>query len=345
MNEKYITILSNLIPILIFIGLVVSLYDRNKKIKRIKEIIKNEPVKYNYSYKNITVFSDSNSIYGRIIIALIGVLLCIMLLLFLLKIKSFYIISVFLILLYLELIELSPYHIRIEEGNLYYRHLVNTLNKTIIIPIEVIDNISYTDYSKREKNLSIYINLDLLININLSLVKNSNDIIYELYSYIKYRNKNKSVNYIIENKNIKIGLSYGYIFIFLELLIFEFVIIYSLFNGYQDIITVLCAIILPVIAKLLFPYKIWCENDILKYKHFWYTRNKEININIYQIDSISMTTEKKQRRYFTFYMHKLVIRYKYDLYVVPLYFKNIVDAVKMINYIKNKKEWNNNKKS
>ena len=339
MNEKYITILSNLIPIFIFLGLVASLYDRNKKIKKIKEIIKNEPVKYNYSYKNITIYSDSNSIYCRIIIALIGVLLCIMILLFFLKIKSYYIISVFVILLYLELIELSPYHIRIEEGNLYYRHLVNTLNKTIIIPIEIIDNISYTDYSKREKNLSININFDLLININLSLVKNSNDIIYELYSYIKYRKKNKSVNYTIENKNIKIGLSYGYIFIFLELLIFEFVTIYSMFNGYQDIITILCASILPVIATLIFPYKIWCENDILKYKHFWYTQNKEISINIYQIDSISIITEK--RRYDTFYIHKLVIKYKYDLYVVPLYFKNIVDAVKLINYIKNKKEWNN----
>ncbi len=66
MDEKYITILSNLIPILIFIGLISSLYDRNKKIKRIKEIIKNEPVKYNYNSKNINIFSDSNSIYNRI---------------------------------------------------------------------------------------------------------------------------------------------------------------------------------------------------------------------------------------------------------------------------------------
>lgn len=345
MDEKYITILSNLIPILIFIGLISSLYDRNKKIKRIKEIIKNEPVKYNYNSNNINIFSDSNSIYSRIIIVLIGVLLGIMLLLFLLKIKSFYIISVFVILLYLELIELSPYHIRIEEGNLYYRHLVNTLNKTIIIPIEVIENVSYTDYSKREKNLLLYINLDLLININLALVNNSNDIIYELHSYIKYRKKNENVNYINENKNVQIRLSYGYIFIILELLIFELAIIYSLFNGYHDIITILCAILLPTIAIFIFPYKICCENDILKFKHFWYTRNKETNINIYQIDSISMITEKKHFRYSIFYTHKLVIRHKYDLDIVPLYFKNIADAVKMINYIKTKKEWNDNKRS
>jgi len=66
-----------------------------------------------------------------------------------------------------------------------------------------------------------------------------------------------------------------------------------------------------------------------------YTQNKEINI--YQIDSISLTTEKK-RIYSHFYMHKLLIRYKYDLYKVPLHFKNIVDAVKLINYIKIKKE-------
>lgn len=135
-------------------------------------------------------------------------------------------------ILFLLLMIFFPYYIEIKNGKLYYRHLINTLNQTITIPIGKIDRVTYWEETSIKKILSLCINDTFNININVLFISNYNQMIDILDNYMENREKNINQNHIrynesnnITNKNfgdkIKVRTSNDYILLMVLLMVIE----------------------------------------------------------------------------------------------------------------------------
>lgn len=338
MYKNFIPTLTNMIPFLIVLGLLSSLNNTNTKLKKLLKTIEQEPIKYNNYPKYLSIQTTSKDIYSYVIKRLIAISLGAMIIFFILKNQNYYLFSVLAIFLYLLLIEYTPYYITIKEGKLCYKHLINTLNRTIEIPIGKIENISFFEYTEKEKFLLLYINSDTLIDINLSLVANYADIIEELDKYMCYR-KNIDNRQINNKERIKIRNNFiSFLIIVANFFIYEIVGIYSLFHGYHDIVTKAITVLFPILTVIIYPYKIKYQNKTIQYKHFVFTFNKTKTIELDKIDSISIYRELTSTFQITVYRYWLIIITQDKQIKVPLAFKNKSDVLRLVNCVNNNKK-------
>lgn len=289
MNEANImhTILINSLFVVIAIGFVAYIIEKKTRIKILTDEIEAEPIKYTSTTFNCSSYSEE--FIGRLILlALIGVIISVPVLYFMNN-PYYGIMSLIIIILFLALINFSPYYITIENGKIYYRHLIDTLNKTIVIPLAKVDRITYWEETVIKKVLSLNINEGICIDINVLLMSNYEEIYTALNQYIenrdnvvipdniryKYSYSNNKDSYIPKyNGRIKVKRSSDYILLMILLISIESVTVFSFLFGYHDIITIIAMVIIPLIMLKLIPYKICFYNDRIEYRHILHTHGK-----------------------------------------------------------------------
>lgn len=346
------TILVNSIFVVIAIGFIAYIIEKKARIKRLIAEIEAEPIKYNSHSFNCC--SISNEFIGRLILlGLIGVIISVPILYFMNN--SYYgMMSLIIIILFLALINFLPYYITIENDKIYYRHLINTLNKTITIPLSKLERITYWEEPSIKKILSLNINDFTSIDINVLLMSNYEEIADSINNYIENREKVVNPNtirynykekstYITElDKRIKVKTSNDYILLMIVLMAIESVTVFSFFDGYHDIITIISIIVIPLIMLKLLPYKIYFYGDRIEYKHMIHTRNRIETIfsnDISHIDIVSkissFTTYNNHHRNRTRLKHYTLNIYKKDKNIISLnlLYENMGDVKQIADII------------
>ncbi len=313
----------------IVIGFIAYIIEKKYKIKKLIAEIEAEPIKYNSTTFNCS--SVSNELIGRLILlGLIGVIISVPILYFMNN--SYYgVMSLIIIILFLALINFSPYYMIIENEKIYYRHLIDTLNKTIIIPLSKLERVTYCEETTMKKILSLNINEFICIDVNVVIMTNYEEIMNALNSYIERREKAVSSNiirynceekskYITESDNrIKVKRSNDYILLMIVLIAIEITTIFSFFFGYHDIITIIAIIIIPLIMLKLIPYKIYFYGDRIEYKHIIHTHNKIETIFTNDISHIEIVSPISN---FTIYNDNHRNRTRVKHYILNIYKRN-----------------------
>ncbi len=346
------TILVNSMFIVIVIGFIAYIIEKKARIKRLIAEIEAEPIKYNSHSFNCC--SVSNEFIGKLILlGLIGVIISVPILYFMNN--SYYgMMSLIIIILFLALINFSPNYIIIENEKIYYRHLINTLNETITIPLSKLERITYWEETSIKKTLSLNINDFTCIDINVLLMSNYEEIADAINNYIENREKVVNPNIIRYNykekstyitkldKKIKVKTSTDYILLMIVLMAIEGVTVFSFFVGYHDIITVIAIIVIPLIMLKLLPYKIYFYGDRIEYKHMFHTRNRIETIftnDISHIDIVSklssFTTYNNHHRNRTKVKYYTLNIYKKDKDIISLnlLYENMGDVKQIVDII------------
>lgn len=354
------TILINTLFVVIIIGFIAYIIEKRIRIKKLMSEIQAEPFKYENSV-DYEYCSISNSILGKVIlIALIGVIVSVPIL-YLMNNLYYGMMSLIIIILFLALINFSPYYVEIKNGNLYYRHLIDTLNQTITVPISKIEHITYWEETSLKKILSLCINNAFSIDINVLLISNYEQMIDILDNYIKNREKIIVQNHIRYNEGeniksdnttngnfrdkIKVRTSNDCILLIVLFMAIEIATIFSFFMGYHDIVTIAIIIVIPLFMLKLFPYKIVFYGDRIEYKHIIHTRNrteviyvKDIgNIDIVE-ETLSYTSYNNHHRHRTKVRHYRLNIYKKDTDIISfkLLYENMGDVKQMADIINSK---------
>lgn len=294
-------ILVNSMFVVITIGFIAYIIEKKVRIRKLIAEIEAEPIKYNSTSFNCS--SVSNKFIGiLILIGLIGVIISVPILYFMNN--SYYgMMSLIIMILFLALINFSPYDITIKDEKIYYRHLIDTLNQTITIPLSKLERITYWEETSIKKILSLNINDFICIEINVLLMYNYEEIIDALNKYIENREKVVTQNtirydckekseYTAElDKRIKVKTSNDYILLIILLIVIESVTIFSFFVGYHDRATIIATVVIPLIMLKLLPYKIYFYGDRIEYKHLIHTHNTIETIFTNDISHIEITTK------------------------------------------------------
>lgn len=346
------TILVNSMFIVIVIGFIAYIIEKKARIKRLIAEIEAEPIKYNSHSFNCC--SVSNEFIGKLILlGLIGVIISVPILYFMNN--SYYgMMSLIIIILFLALINFSPHYIIIKNEKIYYRHLINTLNKNIIIPLSKLERITYWEETSIKKILSLNINDFICIDINVLLMSNYEEIVNAINGYIKNREKivfPNAIRYNCEEKStytteldnrIKVKTSNDYILIMIVLMAIESSTIFSFFVGYHDIITIIAILIIPFIMLKLIPYRIYFYGNRIEYKHIIHTHNRIETIFTNDISNIeivsiisSFTTYNNHHRNRTRAKHYTLNIYTRDKNIITLnlLYENMGDVKSIVDII------------
>lgn len=307
------TILINFMFVVIAIGFIAYIIEKKIRIKRLIAEIEAEPIKYNSN--SFSCCSVSNEFISRLILlCLVGVIISVPILYFMNN-PYYGMMSLIIIILFLALINFSPYYITIRNNKIYYRHLVDTLNETITIPLSKLEGITYWEETSLKKVLSLNINDFTCIDINVLLMSNYEEIANAINKYIanrekvgnpntiRYNYKEESTHITELDKRIKVKTSNDYILLMIVLMAIEGVTVFSFFAGYHDIITITAIIVIPLIMLKLLPYKIYFYGDRIEYKHIIHTRNrietiflKDISYSEIVTKTLSATTYNNHHR-------------------------------------------------
>ena len=317
--------------VVIVIGFIAYIMEKKSKIKRLIAEIEAEPLKYTSNTFNCS--SISNELIGRLILLmLIGAIISVPILYFMNN--SYYgMMSLIIIILFLALINFSPHYIIIENEKIYYRHLINTLNKTITIPLSRLERITYWEESTIKKILSLNINDFIYIDINIFLMSNYEEIVNSINSYIKNREKivfPNAIRYNCEEKNIytttteldsriKVKTSNDYILLIIVLMAIESFIIFNFFFIYHDTLTIIAMLIIPLIMLKLVPYRIYFYGDRIEYKHIIHTKNRIEIIFTNDISNIEIVSKISS---FTRYNNRHRNRIRVKHYTLNIYKRN-----------------------
>lgn len=340
------TFFINLMFAVIIVGFIAYIIEKRVRIKKVVNAIQAEPEKYSYNI-NYSICSNSNNFLGKIILlVLIGIIIITPILYFMNN--SYYgVMSLIIIILFLALINFSPYYISIKNGNIYYKHLIDTLNQTITVPISKIERITYWEETSIKKLLSLNINDLLSIDINVLLISNYEEIIRILDDYMNSKEKTNTQNYIQydfdNSKKIKVRTNTDYKLLMILCMALEAVTIFSFFIGYHDILTITAIIAIPLYMLKLLPYKIVFYGDKLEYKHFLHTHNKIEEIYISDISNANIVEDtlrytnytKNHGSHTTKVRHYILNIYKKDNDIISLrlFYENMGDVKQIANII------------
>lgn len=346
------TILVNSMFLVIAIGFIAYIIEKKFKIKRLIAEIEAEPIKYNSN--SFDCCSVSNEFIGRLILLGLIVVIISVPILYFMNNLYYGMMSLIIIILFLALINFSPYYITIENEKIYYRHLINTLNETITIPLSKLERMTYWEETTVKKILSLNINDFICIDINVLLMNNYEEIADAINNYIenrekvvtpndiKYNYKQKSTYTTKLDKKIKVKSGNDYILLMILLMAIEGVTIFSFFAGYHDIVTIVAIIVIPLIMLKLLPYKIYFYGDRIEYKHIIHTRNRIETIftnDISYIDIVSkisrFTTYNNHHRNRTRLKYYTLNIYKKDKDIVSLnlLYENMGDVKQIVDII------------
>lgn len=332
--------------VVIIVGFIAYIIEKKIRIKKLISSIELEPEKYSFN-SNYNICSNSNSILGKIILFALIIIIISTPILYFMGSPYYGVMSLIIIILFLALINFSPYYITINDGKIYYKHLIDTLNQTIIIPISKIERITYWEETSIKKILSLYINELLSIDINVLLVSDYEEIIKVLDIYMNTKEETKiksNIQYNLNNtKKIKVRTNTGYKLLMILCMAFEAVTIFSVFIGYHDIVTITALIGIPLFMLKFLPYKIVFYGDRLEYKHLLHTHNKIEEIYIKDINNTDVVSDTlSYTRYTKNYgskttkvKHYILNIYKKDNDIISLrlFYENMGDVKQISNII------------
>ncbi len=302
-------LLLNTLLILIIIGIIGNLIEKKIRLNILIKDIEKEQIKYSNINRNIS--SNSNNLYTKIILIAIGVVIATIIVMFILGSEESSGFAFPLLLLFAALVLFSPYYIRIENDRIEYKHLINTLNKVVVIPIGKIDSISYLDESIVKKDLTMKIG-QVTIAINLNMVNNREQIERILTEYIYNRGsvigqeitKDQYNNNIYVDKEINVKSNNDYILgIIVAIVMWTVMII-----GGVDIVSGVMMAIGTVGLICVTPYKIKLEDNKLVYKHIIRTKNQRKEIDVRHINHMDISDShiSYKRSRITYYELKIV---------------------------------------
>lgn len=336
----------NLMFVVIVVGFIAYIIEKRIRIKKMIGFIQQEPEKYTFN-SNYNICSNSNGILGNIILLALVLIVIITPILYFMGSPYYGVMSLIMIILFLALINFSPYYINIEDGKISYRHLIDTLNQTITIPITKIERITYWEETSIKKILSLYINELLSIDINILLISNYEEIIKVLDNYMNSKENTNIENNIQYNfdskKKIKVRTHTDYKLLMIVCMAIEAVTIFSVFIGYHDIVTISAIIAIPLFMFRFLPYKIVFYGDRLEYKHVLHTHNKVEKIFINDINNADIIGDtlgytrytKNNGSKTTKVKHYILNIYKKDGDIISLrlFYENMGDVKQIVNII------------
>ncbi len=212
----------------IVIGVIAYIIEKNLRLKKLIAGIEAEPIKYNSTTFNCSSFS--NKLIVRLILMYLIVAIISVPILYFMNNSYYRMMSLISIILFLAFIIFFPHYIIIENEKIYYRHLINTLNKTIVIPLSKLERITYWEETTIKKILSLNINEVICIDINVLLMSNFEDIMNALNNYIERRERVVTSNITESDKRIKVKRNNDYILLMIELMAIEIFTIFCFFN-------------------------------------------------------------------------------------------------------------------
>ena len=290
METIWVIAMLGIITITVFF-VVIESYRRTKKMKR---KIAEEPIKYEIGQNDTTIESfpyPNIKLQVLTISFMILLFICVPILYFVFHV--FWGISVLMclgiLLLFVAFSNFSPYVIKLENNTLYIKQIIETNNQYLVIPMEKIEYVTYGKNDTQEI-FSIIINESFTIEINAKSIQNAILLAQVITQCLQDR------KYIAEEKDklnrIKVRKDGDYIVFMIPCLAVWLLNTFVLFNSFNWT-SLLFEILIPSFILKMIPYSIICYHDKVCYKHLFYTRNREKEINFDDIKEITISNDTK----------------------------------------------------